>query len=297
MKFVPKKLTRTIARTVIKAKKNSPHIFFVGGVAGVIGGTVMACRATMKLEDALDEFHDELDDMKEVGQRRVRTQGDYDEGDYYKDLAYVYGKNTWKLVRLYFPSGAVLTISIAALTGSHVTLAKRNAGLTAALTALSTAFDGYRDRVRAELGEEKELDIYHAVRVEAIEHLDGSKEIVKTVGDTVYSPFARIFDESNGNWTRDAEINRMFIDGQQAWANNRLDVRGHVMLNDVYDLLGMSRTSAGAIYGWVRGSERGDGYIDFGTGRSYNSDFGYTEKSIVLDFNVDGVVYDLIDEV
>jgi hypothetical protein len=75
-----------------------------------------------------------------------------------------------------------------------------------------------------------------------------------------------------------------------------LQARGHVFLNEVYDALGIPRSQAGAVVGWVRG--QGDGYIDFGLFNSENDrarDFvnGY-ERSILLDFNVNGVIYDLI---
>ena len=61
-------------------------------------------------------------------------------------------------------------------------------------------------------------------------------------------------------------------------------------------MLGIPRSQAGAVVGWVLGE--GDDYIDFGMFDGNNMatrDFvnGY-ERSILLDFNVDGVIYDLI---
>jgi hypothetical protein len=75
-----------------------------------------------------------------------------------------------------------------------------------------------------------------------------------------------------------------------------LRVRGHVFLNEVYDALGIERTKAGSVVGWVMGEGRANS-IDFGLydGRERARAFvnGY-ERTIILDFNVDGVIYDLI---
>ena len=91
----------------------------------------------------------------------------------------------------------------------------------------------------------------------------------------------------------------MFLRKQQEWANELLKSRGHVFLNEVYDMLGIPRTKSGQIVGWVYNSndEYSDNYIDFGVydggARSRAFVNGY-EKAILLDFNVDGVIYDLI---
>lgn len=295
MKLVPKKLTRTVTKAVLKSKKNSPHIFFIGGVIGVVGGTVMACRATLKVEEVLDECNDELKEVKALGQSKMTTMANYSDSDYYKDLGYVYVKNGARLVRLYGPSVVVTGVSIAALTGAHVTLTRRNAALTAAFTAVSKAYDEYRNRVREELGVEKELDIYHAATTEAVTLEDGSKQLVKVVDPDALSPYARFFDEYSTCWNRDAELNRLFVEVQQRWLNDRLQARGFVFLNEAYERLGLSQTQAGQIVGWVWNSDIGDNYIDFGLYEARNRHFGINEQSALLDFNVDGVIYDKIE--
>jgi hypothetical protein len=73
--------------------------------------------------------------------------------------------------------------------------------------------------------------------------------------------------------------------------------RGHVLLNDVYESLGFPRTSAGAVVGWVHGN--GDNYVDFGVfnprSNSARSFVNTNDPVILLDFNVDGVIYNMID--
>lgn len=300
MKFVPKQITRTISRQILKTKKNSPHIFFVGGVVGVVGGTVLACRATLKVGDTLDEVSA---DVAKVKASLVETdvfdeEGFIEENVYHKEVMYAYGRGAYKLAKLYAPAIGVGGVSIAALTGSHVALTRRNTALTAALTTMSAAYEKYRSHVRELLGEEEELDIYHNTKREAVTLPDGSKEVV-TIAGIEYSPYARIFDEYTSCWQKDPMYNKVFVTAQEAYANQKLQARGHLFLNDVYDLFGFERTSAGAVVGWIRGgSGDGDGYVDLGIYEAHNQDFvNGLERSIILDFNVDGVIYHLIEEV
>jgi hypothetical protein len=85
--------------------------------------------------------------------------------------------------------------------------------------------------------------------------------------------------------------------GQQQYANDLLHARGYVFLNDVYDMLGIDRTKEGQIVGWVynKNNEVGDNFVDFGileTNRE--TEDGSYEPAILLDFNVDGNILDLI---
>jgi hypothetical protein len=296
MKVVPYAVTRSIGNSILKTKSNSPHIFFAAGVAGIVGGTVLACRATLKLEDTLESINDDISAVKDLyeSKKDIDAPGIYDETEHYKDLAYVYSKGASKLVRLYAPAVVVGVASVGALTGAHVQLTRRNAALTATVGMLSTAYEAYRDRVREELGTEREIDIYHAVDTTVVTNPDGAKEVVKVVDPNKLSDYSKFFDESCSAWEKDAEINRLKVQHEQNWFNEKLRARGHVFLNEVYDAFGMERTSAGSVVGWVLGGD-GDNYIDFGLFDAYSSRFvNGLERSILLDFNVDGVIFDKI---
>lgn len=293
MRFVPNKISRTVALSVLKTKKNSPSLFFGVGLVGVIGGTVLACKATLQLPDILEDFQDEVNDLKNVGDTRVANPTDnYDEKELQKDLLYVYSKNSLSVAKLYAPAAVVGTVSVAALTGSHVTLKRRNASLTAAFSGVAAAYDEYRKRVKTELGVDRELDIYHAAENKIINRPDGITEVVKVVDPNKWSSYARIFDESSPYWEKGPGINKLYVQAAQNYFNNKLHVRGHVFLNEVYDHFGFDHTKPGAIVGWVLGSD-GDNYIDFGMFDAYNANFvNENERSIILDFNVDGVIFD-----
>lgn len=283
---MPAGLTRAAGRHILVAKKNSPHIFFAGGIIGVTGATVLACKATLQLEPIINEVKENVELIK--NDVKVVAKEDKE-----KFVAACYIKGSMKIVKLYGPSIALGAASIAALTGSHVQLTRRNAALSATLALVSQAYEDYRARIRQELGEEKELDLYRGI-VEKEETVDGKKQISRIGDPTKHSPYARFFDEMSINWEKSAELNRIFVQCQQSYMNQILHARGHVFLNEVYDALGLERSQAGAVVGWVRNGD-GDGYIDFGMFVPDNARFvNNMERSCLLDFNVDGVIYDKI---
>lgn len=291
MKYVPKAVTQAVARKIHQAKRNSPHIFFAAGVVGVIGGAVLASRATLKLDETLDEIKEDVGAVKDMATRASLENPGYTEQDYYKDLGYVYGKSAVAIVKLYGPSVLVGAVSIAALTGSHIQLTRRNTALTVTLAGISKAFDEYRGRVRKEIGEPREKELYQ--NIEVVEHK--GEQIIRKVDDTNgLSQYAVIWDEASIRWKKDPELNRMFLQHQQNYHNDILHTRGFVFLNEVYEALGLPLTTKGQIVGWMIHGD-GDNYIDFGLFESRSAAFiNNQERSVILDFNVDGVIYDRI---
>lgn len=289
-------LSPKISRQKLVLKKNSPHILFGLGIAGTVTSTVLACRATLRLPDTLEEIEDDVSKIREFratyDQMTPDDQDNYTRQDLNKDTALVYGKAAYKLGRLYGPSAAISIVSIAALSGSHVALSRRNTALMAAYATVAKAYDDYRERVIQELGKERELDIYHA-KVGIGSEL-GLDEDTCVVDPNSWSPYARFFDEGSPHWEKNAEFNRLYVQCQQNYANEKLRAQGHLFLNEVYDMLGIERSSAGSVVGWVIGSN-GDNYVDFGMYDAYNAHFiNGQERTILLDFNVDGVIYDKI---
>jgi hypothetical protein len=279
-------ITRPFFRGVLTLKQNAPTIAFVGGIAGVVTSTVLACRATLKLSEELPQMKEQMDD--------VRALNADNNGEYRSEVMYVYTRNAMTVARLYAPSVVLGVASVTALTGSHIALNRRNAGLTAAYAGLSKAYDDYRERVRAELGEDTEKDMHVGVTKKKIKDEHGKKVVAKIVNGTGISVYAKMFDAQSTAWVKNPEFNRIFLQCQQDYFNHRLIRRGHVFLNEVYDALGFEHTEAGSLVGW-RMSEEGDNYIDFGMFEAHNAPFiNNREPVLVLDFNVDGVIYDKI---
>lgn len=295
MKLVPTSITRNLARQMLVAKKNSPHIFFVGGVAGLIGAGVLACRATLKLEKNLDEIKNDLETVRALGEESKKTGTEYAERQYFMDMSQAYGRSIGKVGRLYAPSILLGGVSVAALTGSHIQLTRRNTALTAAFAAVTKAYDEYRLRVQEEIGQEREIEIYRDVQETNVAEEGKKKELVKVQETGGYSPYAKLFDVGNRHWVNNAEMNYAFLRIQQKWANDRLRAYGHLFLNELYDQLGLDRTPAGQVVGWLYNNDAGDNYVDFGLDDDTSMTFrrGW-ENAVWLDFNVDGVIYDLI---
>lgn len=285
---LPQGLTKALGKAVMSTKSNSPHILFAAGVVSVVGGAVLACRATLKLDEALDDFKDEVHMAKlHEAKRQELMHFDQPSAELVerRRVAYVYGKHTAKLVVLYAPGVGAIVLGIGLLTGSHVQLSKRNANLAAAYAAVSTAYQNYRERVKTELGEERERDIYYGVTEQKNPE---TKEIAKVVGAKPASPYFKEFNSQNPNWVNDIEQNRNFILCQQQYANDRLNARGYLFLNDAYRALGLEPTKAGQQVGWLKNSN-GDGYVDFGIFASVNTEYANGwDPVFLLDFNVDG---------
>ena len=295
-------------RIGFKIKKASPEIMVVAGVVGVVASTVMACKATTKVNDILEETRKQVDDVHNVLDSDVITEEEYNNDDAKKDLAIIYTQTGVKLIKLYAPSVIVGALSITGILASHKILKKRNVALTAAYATIDRSFKEYRGRVVERFGKELDRELRYNIKAQEIEEKtvdkDGNetveKKTISVVDPNMYSDYARIFDNGSMGWTKDPEYNLMFLKLQQNQANDRLRAQGYLFLNDVYDMLGIPRTKAGQIVGWIYDEENpvGDNFVDFGIYDIYNEkacDFvNGRERSIVLDFNVDGNILDMI---
>lgn len=290
-----------------KVEKHSPEILLGVGVVGVVATTVTACKATMKLNDILDECSETRDKIKEVASN-PNYEDRYTEEDAQKDLTINYVQTGVKIVKLYAPSVALGVFSVGCLLGSHNVMQKRNAALSAAYLTVDKSFKEYKQRVIDRVGEEVEKEIRYGIKAEEIkttvQNEDGTEttvtETVKTMDPTLYSDYARFFDEASPYWQKDPEYNMVFLKAQQQYANDLLRAKGRLFLNDVYEMLGIDKTKAGQIVGWVYDEENpnGDNFVDFGIYdmskervRAFVN--GY-EANILLDFNVDGNIWDLM---
>lgn len=297
MNFVPSAVTKTLARQILLAKKNSPALMLGAGIALTATSTVLACKATLKVEEVLAKHEDQKNNMHETYTQHPQ---DYPLKDYSHDMRTVRVLLARDMTKLYGPAVLAGVVGYGLITGAHITLTKRNAALAAAYAVIDKGFKEYRRRVINELGEEKDREFLYGKRekeiVEEGEHGHEVKTVKRFKNKSLYS---RLFDEYNRHWSPSPESVRLFLQTQQNWANDALQSRGHLFLNEVYDLLGLERSSAGAVVGWVIGN--GDSYVDFGIFQNGNAtllnDYMLGEEgAVLLDFNVDGLVYDLIDK-
>ena len=286
-------------------QKHSPEILAGVGVVGVVASGVMACKATLKLNDILDECKETRDKIKEV-EENPEFEDRYSPEDAKKDLTVNYMQTSMKIAKLYAPAVLLGSASLGCLLASNDILRKRNAALSAAYMTVDKGFKEYRQRVAERFGEEVEKEIRYNIKAQEIEttvvNEDGSeavvKETVNVMDPNLYSDYARFFDEASPYWQNDPEYNLMFLKAQQQYANDLLKSRGRLFLNEVYEMLGIEKSKAGQIVGWVYDPVNpiGDNFVDFGIYdmskervRAFVN--GY-EPNILLDFNVDGNVWD-----
>ena len=302
--------TKTFHRVGFQIKKHSPEILLVTGITGVVTSAVMACKATTKVDTIIEESKKSIDTIHEGMEAGNICDVEYTEEDGKKDLAIVYIQTGVKFAKLYGPSVLLGLTSIGCILASNNIIHKRNVALSAAYTAIDRSFKGYRSRVIERFGENMDRELRYNIKTQEVKETvmdeeTGKKKTVKStvsvVDPNTYSDYARFFDEYCAGWTKDAEYNLMFLRQQQNYANELLKSRGHLFLNEVYDMLGIDRTKAGNIVGWIYDEKHpiGDNFVDFGIYVLDNEkarDFvNGRERSILLDFNVDGDILSLMN--
>lgn len=303
-------LVRTGSRALLIAQKHSPEILMAAGTVATLGAVVLTGKASLKVSDILEEHEEAKEKIEGVYSGEIEVEAEYTEEDYKKDILTNKIQCAREIAINYIPAATLLGLGIGCFFGAHNILSKRYIAIAGMYKLCEESFTAYRNRVKEELGDDKDRHFYYGTETEEItEQVEGKngklkdkKSKIEVYPGVEVTQYARYFDEANPNWQRSADDNRFFLTNMQRMLNDKLVSQGHLFLNEVYDALGFERSSTGALVGWVYSDggieETGDGYVDF---RIYDCtdvakrDFvnGY-EPSILLDFNVDGLIYDLI---
>lgn len=306
---VPNRVSRKFHRAGLTLKKHSPEILLVTGVVGVVASGVMACKATLKVNNIAEESKEVVDKINEATERGHNDAGEtYTLEDAKKDLAIHRVQTGFKYVKLYAPAAVLGVTSIACILASNNIIRKRNLALAAAYTTIDTSFKDYRKRVVDRFGKELDRELKYGIKAKEVEETvvneDGSEAVVKKTVEVIerpmHSQYARIFDETCPHWEKNADYNRMFLLQTQEYLNQKLQEQGYLFLNDAYEALGFQKTNYGQIIGWIYDEKNpiGDNFVDFGIWDVHDENKrlfinGY-ERSIIIDFNVDGNILDLI---
>jgi len=292
MNYVPKNLSRFGHRQLLKLNKNSPTIFVVTGVVGLGATAVLAAAATRKLDPILDTHAKQRIDISAEA---------VDARDEQKQVVRLYTNTAVELGKLYAPTIIVGTLSATSVLHGHRILKGRHIATMAAYTGLMEQYQAYRDRVSETIGSDLERDIHDGAVGKWEEDKDHPGEYklkAKHASDQNGTYLRPFFDESNDNWTTDPTSNYLFLKGVQSHMNRVLDLKGHVFLFEVYDALGIPRTKETIVTGWIRDSDNGDNFIDFGFMTEQTPEAAMfrngAERTVRLNFNIDGVIWDLI---
>lgn len=281
-------VTRLAGRAGLVLSKHAPTILTAAGTAGFIGTTILASKATLKVEETIAEETALL-----VKVHEAHDAGKLEDKDALHDKVVLYTRMTTKLAKLYAPALILGAASIVSLATGHGIMLKRNASLAAAYAAVDQAFKTYKKKVESKFGKDAVIDALVSTAEEDLTKNELTMEAIAAVDGV--SPYGVIFDETNNNWSADEDLSMLHLKCQQQYANDILQTRGHIFLNEVYKMLGFPHTPAGAVTGWVKGN--GDDFVDFnifeGTFEG-EDEKGRTVTKWALDFNVDGVMYDKI---
>lgn len=291
-----------LGKVSLQIKKYTPEILLGAGAVGTVATTVLACKATLKLDDILTEAKEKIEQIKDF------EDDQYSEEDRKKDLIIYKTQTALKIAKLYLPCATLGLTSLACFFTAHHIMSVRNLALIASFKTLEQSYEKYRNKVKEKIGEDGERRLFYNLDIDKVEDIivseDGKEkkvkkdvEVISSNGENGCSIYARYYDDKCSQWDPSPEYNLTFLRCQQNYANDLLHSRGHVFLNEIYDLLGIPRTSEGALVGWVKDGDK-DNFIDFNI---YSKDSNESRDfvngrngAILLDFNVDGIIYDLI---
>lgn len=295
-----KSVNGVTSKAVMKLKKHSPEILVVAGIAGTVVSAVLACKATTKVAEILDETKGTLDTIHEGMKTGAINGQEYTNEDGKKDTVVVYAQTGMKLAKLYGPAIILGTLSVTSILASNNILRKRNVALGAAYAAIDKSFKEYRGRVIERFGEQVDTELKYGIKAKKFEEIEvdpetgKEKKVKKTVmvaDPNLQSDYAVYFDSKSRNYETNPDYNRMFLKAQQAFANDKLQTRGHLFLNEVLDDLDLPRTPAGQIVGWTKDGP--DGYVNFRIVEvERETEDGRHEPALLLDFNVEGNIWE-----
>jgi len=303
-------MNKTFARVNFQVMKHSPEIFLIAGLCGVVASTVMACKATTKINTILSNHKKDIETIHTYAEDESYKE-EYSEEDSKKDLLIVYTQTAFKFLKLYGPAVAVGILSIGCILASNNIMRARNIALASAYATIDKGFKEYRNRVIERFGKDVDHELKYNIKAKKFEETivdeKGKEKKVEKAVDIANldycSEYARFFDAASRHWEDNSEYNLMYARLQQQYANNLLRSRGYLFLNEVYNMFDIPISKAGQIVGWTYDlkNPKGDNYVDFGIYKASiekldNTDFvnGY-EPAVLLDFNVDGDIWSTIE--
>ena len=278
-------------------KNASPTIMVIGGCIGVGVGVVLACKATLKADQILDEIEEEVNKVNHV--RDITDEETYSEKDFQKDMTIVYAKGGARLVKLYLPAIIAIIGSLALILGGHRILLHRQLALAAAYEAVSKGYDAYRGRVIEDLGEDADRKYAYGIKEEVVGEEsfvddDGKKhkkKIKAQIPSTLASPYAFYWDDTCNGWEPNPYYNETFLIGKRSGfvLTEGVSDTEDVLFGQFTQFASDHRTEVTCIDDPSGGTEQ----IDFGIFSPKNSDaINGSEPVYILEPNVQGNLYD-----
>lgn len=126
------------------------------GIGFTLVGTVLACKATLKVNQASEDHCKLIEDTKANCAEAQMT-----EKETKKEVARAYKHICCDYVKKYLPAVGMTAAGIGLIIKAHNIEVAKYDGLMSAYISLETLFNKYRESVNARYGEEVEKDIYN----------------------------------------------------------------------------------------------------------------------------------------
>lgn len=214
-----------LSKTKSFLKRSSPTILTCFSVAGVVGTTVLAVKATPKAVELI--------------KNDSRRNHDGDPYAYTKLEAI---QSCWQC---YIPAALVGLSTIACIFGANVLNKRNQASLVSAYALLNQSYQQYRNAAKAVYGD----DADEKIKIEAAKNV-----YVSAAGCHIYDPESE--SESEEILFYDTFCQRYFtstmssVINAQYHVNRNFALRGWSNINELYDFLGLEKHHGGDLIGW-----------------------------------------------
>ncbi len=310
-----------IGMTGLTVRKYAPEIYLASAIGTGVASAVMLAKAHRKSDEVFEDVTLNINGVRDLiaerNEESEQAEEDVENGSFsteenipepisraeeQKLLVPLYLEAVRRAAILYGPAVLMGVSSIALLLASHGTLKGRNRALMSTLALFERGFATYRKRVVDELGEEADERFFYGAESRKVTTLTKDKDgkDIKKKSSKNHIPekptpiiYSRVFDETNVMHSPDPDMSEFFLRAVQQHMNDQFDINGYLMLNTVYKALTFAESPEGAVVGWSR-NVPGDDFVSFGMENDINQRAG--DNRWVLDFNVNGVVFERIGE-
>lgn len=232
------------AKAKFVAVKNAPVLCLGAGLVTIAGGVVLACRATRKADMIIGEAHNFIRDAEGKIGMPCSDGTVYSEEDYAEDVKNEKIKRNVKVAKAYILAVCVIAAGMGLVCFGHGILAHRYATTVTALNGFLASTTAYRERVREEVGVEKESELYY-----------GSDEGIGLKQDLSY-----VFDEDSPGASKSNIWNGGYLCKMYNFLYDRFERVGHIFVWDVLSEMGIDETQLDAkdlhiakTFGWRKG--------------------------------------------
>lgn len=275
-----------LGKIKLGAKRNAPELLLGAGLVTGTACMVMTGRQTIKAQSILEDSNETKVNLAEYFADGILT-----EQEYRQEIVRHYSKLALSLAKEYAVPAALYAATVTCVFSSYKIQKKRQLALSAALASCTAAYTTLVGKLKNGaahgLTAKDVLEGYEMKEVVDPETGEITHEKVK--GEPISTDLYKVrFDRYSTAWEKDKFQNECTLKSEENWANDVLRLQGYLFLNDVYDRLGLPRTRAGQVVGWLYQGD-GDGFVDFGVTdcESYD-DVRYDSNAFDLNFNVDG---------